>query len=61
MHDLFTFMSQQMPMNAPASLPKEQYVAIMAFVLKSNGYPAGSKALSYATASTSKMPVTSLK
>ncbi len=60
-HDLFTFMSQQMPMNAPASLPKDQYVAIMAYVLKFNGYPAGSKMLTYATASSSKMPVTSLK
>ena len=60
-HDLFTFMSQQMPMNAPASLSKDQYVAIMAYVLKFNGYPAGPKALTYAGAESSKMPVTSLK
>lgn len=60
-HDLFTFMSQQMPMNAPGSLPKDQYVAIMAYVLKFNGYPAGSKALTYSGAEGSKMPVTSLK
>jgi hypothetical protein len=60
-HDLFTFMSQQMPMNAPASLSKDQYVAIMAYVLKFNGYPSGSSALTYATAMKSTMPVTSLK
>jgi polar amino acid transport system substrate-binding protein len=60
-HDLFTFMSQQMPMNAPASLSKDQYVAIMAYVLKYNGYPAGSTALTYAGALKSTMPVTSLK
>jgi mono/diheme cytochrome c family protein len=60
-HDLFTFMSQQMPLNAPASLSKAQYVAIMAYVLKFNGYPAGTKALTYAVASSSTMPITSLK
>jgi len=53
--DMFTFMSQQMPLNAPASLPKEQYAAIMAYVLKYNGYPAGSKALTYASATDSKV------
>ncbi len=53
--DMFTFMSQQMPLNAPASLPKDQYAAIMAYVLKFNGYPAGSKALTYAAATGSKV------
>ncbi|GAC1400583.1 MAG: cytochrome c [Vulcanimicrobiaceae bacterium] len=53
--DMFTFMSQQMPLNAPASLPKDQYAAIMAYVLKFNGYPAGSKDLTYATATDSKI------
>lgn len=53
--DMFTFMSQQMPLNAPASLPKEQYAAIMAYVLKFNGYPASSKALTYAGATGSSV------
>lgn len=51
--DMFTFMSQQMPLNAPASLPKAQYAAIMAYVLKFNGYPASAKALTYAGATDS--------
>jgi mono/diheme cytochrome c family protein len=57
--DLFTFMAQQMPMNAPASLKPDQYAAIMAFILKKNGYPAGSAPLKYATALDSKAALTS--
>ena len=53
--DMFTFMSQQMPLNAPASLPKAQYAAIMAYVLKFNGYPASTKALTYAGATGSSV------
>jgi mono/diheme cytochrome c family protein len=34
-----------MPQDNPASLPREQYAAILAFILKANGFPAGSKAL----------------
>ena len=45
--DMFTFLSQQMPLNAPASLSKAQYAAIMAYILKYNGYPAGAKELTY--------------
>lgn len=53
--DVFTFMSQQMPLNEPASLKPDQYAAIMAFILKTNGYPAGSKALSATMAKASKV------
>lgn len=55
--DVYTFMSQQMPLNAPASLPKNQYAAIMAYVLKFNGYPAGSKELTASTAAGSKVVI----
>ena len=34
-----------MPQDNPASLPREQYAAILAFLLKANGFPAGSKPL----------------
>ncbi len=34
-----------MPQDNPASLPREQYAAILAFLLKANGFPAGAKAL----------------
>jgi len=57
--DLFTFMSQQMPMNAPASLRPDQYAAIMAYILKRNGYPPGSAPLRYASALGSKTALTS--
>jgi hypothetical protein len=57
--DLFTFMSQQMPLNDPASLKQSDYSAIMAFILKKNGYPAGTKPLKYAAALDSKMALTS--
>ena len=59
--DVFTFMSQQMPLNEPASLTHDQYAAIMAFILKSNGYPAGAKALNYNVARSSKVALTPQK
>lgn len=59
--DMFTFISQQMPLNAPASLSHDQYSAIMAYILKFNGYPAGGKALSYDTAKGSKVVIKSKK
>jgi mono/diheme cytochrome c family protein len=34
-----------MPQDNPASLPREQVAAILAFILKANGFPAGTKAL----------------
>jgi mono/diheme cytochrome c family protein len=56
--DVFQFMALQMPLNAPASLPKDQYVAVMAYILKVNGYPAGSKPLTYAAAMNSTVIMT---
>ncbi|MGZ3543347.1 MAG: c-type cytochrome, partial [Vulcanimicrobiaceae bacterium] len=36
--DVFTYMTTNMPMNAPASLSHDQYTTIMAFILSKNGY-----------------------
>ncbi len=59
--DMFTFISQQMPLNAPASLSKPQYTQIMAYILKYNGYPAGAKELTYVAATNSKVVIHSAK
>lgn len=56
--DVFSFLSLQMPLNAPASLSHGQYTSIMAFLLKSNGYPAGAKALTYQGATNSNVVMT---
>jgi len=55
--DLFSFLSLQMPLNEPATLKKDEYVDIMAYILKFNGYPSGAKALTYAGATTSKVRI----
>jgi mono/diheme cytochrome c family protein len=57
--DFFGFMALQMPLNAPASLPKDQYVQILSFILRSNGFPAGPKPLTYAAAMHSTAIITS--
>jgi mono/diheme cytochrome c family protein len=59
--DLFQFMALQMPLNDPASLKREQYAQIMAYILKFNGYPAGSHTLTYDQAMNSSTPMTSHK
>ncbi len=51
--DIFTYMTTNMPMNAPASLSHADYVNIMAFILSKNGYKAGASPLTYAQASES--------
>jgi len=43
--DLFERIRTTMPLNNPGALTREQYAEILAFVLKSNGYPAGSREL----------------
>lgn len=45
--ELFDRIRATMPMTAPGSLKREQYAEILAFVLKSNGFPAGPKDLDY--------------
>jgi len=43
---LYTFISQNMPQNAPGSLSGEQYIDVLCFLLSKNGYPAGTTPLS---------------
>lgn len=44
---LFGFLSRNMPLSAPGSLTARQYVAIMAYLLRENGHPAGDRPLTY--------------
>jgi mono/diheme cytochrome c family protein len=52
--DIFNYMTTNMPMNAPASLPHDSYVRIMSFILSKNGYHPGGKPLTFSAASASK-------
>ncbi len=55
--DIFTIVSQNMPATQPASLDHQVYADIMAFLLQENGYPAGSKALTFDDAKASTEPL----
>ena len=48
--DIFVLMRTTMPPNAAASLAREAYLDILAYLLKSNQYPAGSRELAAETA-----------
>jgi len=54
---IFTFLSQRMPLSQPGSLEKQQYVDLMAFLLRENGYPAGTRELTYKAATASRVPL----
>ncbi len=41
----FFQISNTMPLEAPGSLPTEEYVAVLAYILELNGYPAGDEPL----------------
>jgi mono/diheme cytochrome c family protein len=56
--DIFTYMTTNMPLNAPASLTHDQYTTIMAFILSKNGYHPGGSPLTYSSALNSKAPIT---
>lgn len=43
--DVFDRIRTTMPLEAPASLSRDQYADILAYILKSNGFPAGAKDL----------------
>jgi mono/diheme cytochrome c family protein len=43
--DLNDFISQLMPQTSPGSLTPAQYLAVLAFILQQNNYPAGSAPL----------------
>jgi mono/diheme cytochrome c family protein len=47
---LYAFVSKQMPADARGSLRPEAYAAIVAFLLRQNGHPAGRVPLTRATA-----------
>jgi mono/diheme cytochrome c family protein len=55
--DVFTIVSQNMPASQPGTLPHDDYVDIMAFLLQQNGYPAGPTALTFDNATASKVPL----
>ncbi|NKF24117.1 c-type cytochrome [Solimonas marina] len=55
--DIFKIVAENMPAPAPGTLPKDDYVNIMAYILQENGYPSGSKALSFDDAMNSKVPL----
>lgn len=44
---LYTMMSASMPQSNPGSLPRKDYVDILAYVLSLNRYPAGDSELTY--------------
>ncbi len=50
--DVYGYMSAHMPHGNPESLPEQQYVAIMAFLMQSHGIRPGTKPLSLATIDT---------
>jgi mono/diheme cytochrome c family protein len=56
---IFSIIAQQMPESAPGSLTHEQDEDVMAYILKANGYPAGSAALVYKDSLSSTAPLVS--
>lgn len=53
--DVFTIVANNMPATAPGTLAHDDYVEVMAYLLQQNGYPAGSKALTFDDAMASKV------
>lgn len=43
--DLFRYVSTAMPLNAPGTLPKPDYAAVIAYLMRESGYPAGASPL----------------
>ena len=50
---VYVYLSQQMPMTAPGSLPAATYLDITAYILKQNGHKPSSVPLTIASAKTS--------
>ncbi|MEX2501035.1 MAG: cytochrome c [Trueperaceae bacterium] len=44
--ELFDFVRTSMPFGSPGSLPDEDYLSVLTFVLAENGYPSGDRPLS---------------
>ena len=54
--DFYQFEHANMPANSPGAMPKDEMLAITAYILKQNGVTSGSGALSEETAKSMKMP-----
>ncbi len=54
---VFRIIARQMPASAPGSLSHAQYEDVMAYILKNNGYSAGSTPLAYSVSLTSTQPL----
>ncbi len=48
-NDVYDYMTAHMPHGNPESLPENEYLAIMAFLMQSHGLPAGSRELTKAS------------
>ena len=55
--DIFNLVVTLMPAATPGSLQPDVYVTIMAFILKQNGYPAGTEDLTYEALAKSSVPL----
>jgi polar amino acid transport system substrate-binding protein len=55
--EIFNFVAKLMPPGTPGSLTHDQDVLIMAFLLQQNGYPPGTKELTYDEAQKSSVPL----
>jgi mono/diheme cytochrome c family protein len=56
---MFNVIAFEMPAGDPASLSKQNYTDVMAYILQRNGYPAGAHPLSYAAAEAADTPLIS--
>jgi mono/diheme cytochrome c family protein len=54
-YDPYSLLSKNMPLGAPGSLKPDEYVAIMAYILQQNKYPAGPAPLTVAKLKTIKL------
>lgn len=54
--DFYQFEHANMPANSPGAMPKDEMLAITAYILKQNGVTSGSSVLTEATAKSMKMP-----
>jgi hypothetical protein len=54
---IFSVITTEMPVDAPASLTHDQYVEIMSFILQRNGYEPDSKPLTFNAAIRSHAPL----
>jgi polar amino acid transport system substrate-binding protein len=55
--DIFNFVAKLMPADTPGSLSHDEDVQIMAFLLQQNGYPPGTRELTYEEAEKSSVPL----